>query len=666
MLRPRKMRFIEFTVLKNDMDAALEYLGKKAAIHFPKTERKSETPETQRIRVLIDRLCNAAFFLGIDVSQFDEDVSVPKEAEQILGEKLCSVIEEIENRQKETEKEDLRVRDTINEASAFSKMNVPFSELEQLSYLTLRLGRIDPKGIPELRETLGERAVVIPLESGNRVLAASSRKGRFALDSSLKKFSFEPISIPEDYKGIPSEMLTGLEEQLTHLDTELEKLNVEKEALRENVSADIKKLVSSWRMALAIEEIKARFTATENIYQFSGWIPADIAREIANGLLKITDGRIAIRSFLPEEVPSVANGSEKVPVSMKHGAFVKGFEVVVFSYGAPLYGTIDPTPIVAFFFTLMFGIMFGDMGQGFVLLLAGILTSKKGPKNLAKFVHFSTPLISVGIASMIMGFLAGSVFANEQLLVAPTRALTSALTGQPSDRILHILPMAEEGGSLIKLMYFFGFTISIGVILNSLGLLINIFNRCVLKKYEPAFFSKTGLAGLLMFWYAIFIALRIILGGSFVLPDFAGLLIPLSCIIFGPVIWRIITGKRPFFEHGLFLFIMEGFVEILETVSTYISNTVSFLRVGAFALSHAVFSFIIFYFTDRLAGSSISGTFSAALIIILGNAIILVLEGLIVAIQVMRLQYYEFFNKFFIETGVKFTPFRLKTNNMKV
>jgi V/A-type H+-transporting ATPase subunit I len=114
------------------------------------------------------------------------------------------------------------------------------------------------------------------------------------------------------------------------------------------------------------------------------------------------------------------------------------------------------------------------------------------------------------------------------------------------------------------------------------------------------------------------------------------------------------------------MFVMEGFVEILETVSTYISNTVSFLRVGAFALSHAVFSFMIFFFTDRLANSGITGTLSAALIMLFGNAIILVLEGLIVSIQVMRLQYYEFFSKFFIETGVKFAPFHLKTKNVKV
>jgi len=359
----------------------------------------------------------------------------------------------------------------------------------------------------------------------------------------------------------------------------------------------------------------------------------------------------------------VVNGSEKVPVSMKHGAFVKGFEGVVFSYGAPLYGTIDPTPLVAFFFTILFGIMFGDVGQGLVLLLLGLLITY-GPKKLKGFSKYGTPMIAVGISSMVMGLLSGSVFTNEDLLVAPTRAVTALITGQPMDRILHILPMAEEGGSLQKLLYFFGFTVGIGVILNSAGLLINIVNRCILKKYEEAFFSKTGLSGLILFWYAIFIALRVIFGGSFLLVDFAGLLIPVFCIFFGPLIWRIIARERPVLQHGLMAFIMEGFVEVLETVSSYVSNTVSFLRVGAFALSHAVLSFIVFNFYERLASSGIAGSFSALLIMIAGNVIIIVLEGMIVAIQVVRLQYYEFFNKFFIETGVEFAPFRFKSKKL--
>jgi len=661
MLRPRKMIFVELTVLKNDIDAVLEFLGKYGALHFPVSEKVNETPGAARVRQLIDRLRSAADFIRIDLPvDSDENISIPSEADEILLEKLCSAIEIIKNKQITLLGEKQRVCDTMNEAAAFSKMNAPFSELEQLSFLTLRIGRLDQKGQSELREDLGDRAVIIPLDSTNRVIAASSKKGRFALDSGLKKVSFEPITIPEDYKGIPSEMIKSLEDHLANIENELEKINKEKEQLSLDCANNFKHLALSLNMALTIEEIKSRFTATESMYHFSGWTPADMSNDIVKGLMDITNGRVAIRSYLPDEIPSVQDGSEKVPVSMKHGAFVKGFEGVVFSYGAPLYGTIDPTPLVAFFFTVLFGIMFGDVGQGFVLLLAGLLISK-GPKQLKRFSHFSTPLIAVSISSMVMGLLSGSFFTSEAIFVAPTRAITGFITGKPVDRFLHILPMAESGGSLTKLMYFFGFTVAIGVILNSAGLFINIINRCILKKYEAAFFSKTGLAGLLMFWYAIFIALRIILGGHFVWLDFAGLLIPVMCIFFGHAIWRLISGERPVLEHGLMTFIMEGFVEVLETVSSYVSNTVSFLRVGAFALSHAVLSFIVFRFYEQLANSSIAGSVSAIMIMIFGNVIIIVLEGMIVAIQVIRLQYYEFFNKFFIETGVEFAPFRFKS-----
>jgi len=310
--------------------------------------------------------------------------------------------------------------------------------------------------------------------------------------------------------------------------------------------------------------------------------------------------------------------------------------------------------------------MFGDVGQGFVLLLAGLLTSKHGLRSLAKVRHFSTPLIAVGTSSMIMGLLVGSVFTSEQLLVAPTRALTTAFLGYPMDRILTILPMAGHGGSVTKLFYFLGFTLSIGVIVNSLGLLINIVNRCAMKKYEGAFLTKTGLAGLVLFWYAVFIAIRCIAGGRFERYDFAGIFIPLLCIFFGPVIWRCITREKPILEHGFMMFVMEGFVELIETVSGYISNTVSFLRVGAFALSHAVLSYIVFRFTEDLVNmGNPLGSLSGILVFLSGNLIIIVLEGMIVAIQVVRLQYYEFFGKFFTETGIEFSPFRFRKSEIK-
>jgi V/A-type H+-transporting ATPase subunit I len=306
--------------------------------------------------------------------------------------------------------------------------------------------------------------------------------------------------------------------------------------------------------------------------------------------------------------------------------------------------------------------MFGDVGHGFVLLLLGILTSKHGIKALASFRHFSTPLIAVSIASMVMGLLVGSVFCDEELLTGPTMRITAALTGHPMDRILHILPMAEKGGSVIKLFYFFGFTIGIGVIMNSLGLFINIFNNFALKKYQAAIFSKTGLMGLVFFWYALSIGLRCIFGGRFESYDILGLAIPALFIALGPVLCRRITGKKPVLEHGLGEFFMEGFMEVWETASSYFSNTASFLRVGAFALSHAVLAYIVFYFTEHIVASLGGlGYLPAAFLMIIGNSIIIGLEGLVVAIQVLRLQYYEFFSKFFTERGVLFTPFRFRT-----
>ena len=664
MIRPRKMMFVDLSVLKSDIDIVLEYIGKKASIQFPDKESYADSQEMIRIKETIERLVSAGDFLGLEIDadtqwQSNDDVSIPNTASEEFVNKICGEIEVLKELEHKLFSEKQNIKETINEVKAFSRMNIPFSDFENLSYLTLRVGYFDAKDAVSLREALGKRAIIIPLDEENLFLAASSKKGRFALDTQLKKISFDPLPISRNSFGIPADIIKGLNEQFKNLEKELEEIKNNKEKFRVQMETEIKKYISSWRIAMIIEDVKTKFTETQSLFHFSGWTPSDMLPLLIKDLTQLTAGRIAISASSPEEVPSIKDGKEKVPVSLKHGAFVRGFEGVVFSYGAPLYGTIDPTPLVAFFFTLMFGIMFGDVGQGFVLLLLGILAgkSKTMPKNLAKF---STVLVSVGIASMVMGLLAGSVFANENALVKPTRFITEALTGKPMDRILHILPMAGHGGSITKLFYFFGFTIAIGVIVNSLGLIINIFNRCTLKKYKSAFFSKTGLAGLLLFWYALFLIIRVILGGKFELYDLIGFLTPVFFIFFREIIWRVIAGKKPVLRNNFLIFIIEGFAEILETVSTFFSNTLSFLRVGAFALAHAVFSFVIFFFTEEMARSGLSGAFSAALIMIIGNVIIIALEGLIVAIQVMRLQYYEFFNKFFIETGVEFAPFRFK------
>ncbi len=142
---------------------------------------------------------------------------------------------------------------------------------------------------------------------------------------------------------------------------------------------------------------------------------------------------------------------------------------------------------------------------------------------------------------------------------------------------------------------------------------------------------------------------------------FAALAVPLCALFFRELIVRLITGHRPLLKDGLFAFVMEGIVEILESAIYYVSNSVSFLRVAAFALAHTVLSTIVFLLSDMVGGAP-GGIAFRVLVILIGNSIIIVLEGLIVTIQVVRLQYYEFFSKFFNETGEEFSPFILRSS----
>lgn len=112
---------------------------------------------------------------------------------------------------------------------------------------------------------------------------------------------------------------------------------------------------------------------------------------------------------------------------------------------------------------------------------------------------------------------------------------------------------------------------------------------------------------------------------------------------------------RPWFPEGVGMYLMHGVIEMVDVVSGFFSNSMSFLRVGAFALSHAVLSFVVFTMTQFVGGyASLWGI----LVYVFGNGVIIFLEGLIVAIQAVRLQYYEFFSKFFTKSGSVFAPFR--------
>ncbi|MBR0033241.1 MAG: ATPase [Treponema sp.] len=654
MARTTPMRLIELMVLKQDICSVIEFLGKKGIFQFQSNRASSDDKSKSNSDFeILTALQEAKVFLNESDLQIDEDYlfscTHPSDEDRAAAKKFLDNVDELKKKEAHLQSELKRVKDANDEALSFSNLKVPFEQLDHLSFLSLRIGKIDPAVIDELKFAVGDRAVIIPLGNDNsRIMAAASKKARFALDSELKRFGFINMEIPEDFKGVPDDVLESLKRELSETEKTFEFFQEEKRNMAKAHEDMLKKLLATFAIGSQIIEKQNSLEATNLVYRLTGWIPEESCHEMMKKLDALTEGRIAIRVYEPYEIPSVINGTEKVPVKLKHGKLVSAFERLIFSYGSPAYGTIDPTPFVALFFTLLFGIMFGDAGQGFIFLLLGILMSLKVVK-IGGWNKFAPIFIAIGTSSMIMGLLTGEFFGNEEILKPVALAITG-LFGEPHSPILHLMP--DGSAHSIKTMFmFFGVTVGVGFIINSVGLVLNISNNFLMHRIPKALFGKNGVSGAIFFWYVVLMVIRIVVfGHSFCTADGIIIGITLFLTMFSEPIHRIMEHEKPVFENGLFAAVIEAIVELLETLIGYMSNSISFIRVGAFGLAHAVLGFIIATLSEMAGPAYLA-------VMLVGNAIVVVLEGMIVAIQVIRLQYYEFFSKFFNETGKEFKPF---------
>ena len=662
MARTAIMRLLELMVLKEDISKVIEYIGKAKCFQFDTEFNDCNTSISNQQKDVFDKLQLVRNFLDIDdVEDYGEDFSLPTEQDISRASQIIDAVEDLRKRETEATEEKKRLEDAYKEALSFANLKVPYSQLDHLSFLSLRIGKIDPKVYEDLAFSVGTRGIIIPLgEDKSKILAASSKKGRFALDSELKKFGFNALEIPENFKGIPDDVLSSMQIETEKAKELLESIQQERKNFADTHKDELISLLRHYSVGMQVQAVQDKLESTQLVYRITGWIPLANSRDVMNDLDELTEGRIAIRQFNPNEVPSVKSGREKVPVKLNHGKIVANFDRMIFSYGSPLYGTIDPTPFVAFFFTLLFGLMFGDAGQGLVFLILGILMTTKVIKKFPVLGSGFGPIfICIGISSTIMGILTGEFFGNGEVLEPVSRFLKGLFGDTSHGPILHLMPSAS---SIDKLFYFLIFTMGVGFIINSIGLVINIINNFSLGRIGKAIFSKTGICGTIFFWYVVYVAVKALVFKSPVgVFDFVVLGVCLLGIFFSEPLTHLVEGHRPILENGLVATLVEGVVELLEVVSSYLSNSVSFLRVGAFALAHAVLGYIIFTMTSLIqSNGGWGGTAGSIAVSIFGNLLVIVLEGMIVAIQVVRLQYYEFFSKFFTETGREFEPFEFK------
>ena len=330
----------------------------------------------------------------------------------------------------------------------------------------------------------------------------------------------------------------------------------------------------------------------------------------------------------PEEI----NKAVMPPTKLKNNIFSRPFEMIVRMYGLPSYYEIDPTPFLSITFFLMFGLMFGDIGQGLVYLLAGLLIMKKS--RVAGQI-----LERLGISSMIFGFIYGSLFGLEQTELP----WLPSLIGKPLDP-KNIMPILIMG-------------VVFGVVVLTVSYAIGILNRLKKKNIEEGIFGKNGLMGYIFFISLVLIGVCLV---KFInLPVWVPaltLVVSLLIMVFKQPITHLVIGKKPLIHGSAGSYFTESIFEGIETILNALSNAISFIRIGAFALNHAGLFLAFLVMSEVTTNLALK-----ILILVLGNVLILTLEGLVVLIQCLRLEYYEMFSKYFDGDGVEYNPIKINS-----
>ena len=378
----------------------------------------------------------------------------------------------------------------------------------------------------------------------------------------------------------------------------------------------------------SVHELYPYIAEINEKYLLSGFVKADEVDHY-KAIFKDLPSTIEVKD--PSEVPDL-----ECPTLLKHNWFAKPFEMFLGMYGVPKYTDFDPTGFMAFTYCLLFGIMFGDLGQGLVLFILGLVFEKKG--QIFGIIN------RCGITSMIFGFLFGSVFGYEELLNPVHQSLFGV-----REKLFDVMAQSSTMVLLIG-------AVAIGAVLILTTQCMNIVNRFKHHQLGDAIFSQNGIAGLVFYGGIVFaIVATMLLGWNVLNPVYLGIFIVLPVISFvmKEPLSNAVEHKTVKPEEGWGGYIAQSIFELIDVLLTFVTNSMSYLRVGGFVLSHAGMMLVVMTLVEMTGKAGVA-------VLIFGNIFVMVLEGLIVGIQTLRLEYYEMFSRYYDAGGVQFNALSAK------
>ena len=447
------------------------------------------------------------------------------------------------------------------------------------------------------------------------------------IDRIFARLYFEPVDI-EGMQGKPREYLAEMTKRVKALEKDIARINDRIKVCAGEHQDELLMMFSSLCRHHSYISIKNHACKYKRSFVLIGWIPSEYKGRIAEALKPIISVEVNFSDAKDE-------AKHAPPVKLKNHFFFRPFEYYTEMYGLPGYNELDPSWFIALTYTLLFGIMFADVGQGVALLIASIFMYKKMKMPLGAL------LIPCSISSTVFGFVFGSVFGFEEAL----NPLYHALFGW-EEKPIDVL----EGSTTMILIYS---AVGIGVILLIVAMMLNIISSLKRGDVGGALFGVNGVAGLVFYTALIAgLVLSLVLDIQIMNTAYILLLIvlPLLLVFMREPLSKLIRGEKNIFGGSIGSFIVDNLFEMFEVALSYVTNTMSFLRVGAFILVHAGMMKVVFV---------LAGMFSPVgyvITVIVGNIIVMALEALLVGIQVLRLEYYELFSRFYIGDGRKYEP----------
>lgn len=638
-----KMKFLSITGPKDDIDRVIDTYLSKYEIHLENA--LSELKTVKDLRPYIEtNPYKDAYQRAIELAELLPPGSQAGSRKKIPIQQAVGIVTEIGEQVKEfTEKEEAVVSEqtsyqqSLERILPFTGLNYDLSSILQFKYIKFRFGRISHeyynKFVSYVYDTI-DTVLYKCREDDEYVWLVYFVPETISnqIDAIYASMRFERFFLPDEYKGTPLDAIHFLEDKISALQSDIN-----------NIRKQMSELLASRQEVLlaALNELEI-FSTNFNVrklaactkqkvntfYILCGWMSN---RDAAAFQKEISDDEKTF-CIVEDDHNKIMS---KPPTKLQNPGLFKPFEMFIQMYGLPAYNEIDPTILIGITYSFLFGFMFGDVGQGMCLLFGGLLLYQLKKINLAAIIS------CCGFFSTIFGFLFGSVFGFENII--------QAVWLRPMEHMTN-LPFIGK----LNTVFIVAVSIGMGIIL--LTMVLNIINSIRFHDPEKTLFDTNGAAGLV--FYASLVLTIVLYMTNNPIPAAILLVImfglPLLVMFFKEPLTNLVEKKAKIMPKEKGMFVVQGFFELFEVLLSYFSNTLSFVRVGAFAVSHAAMMEVVLMLSGAEAGTP------NWLIVVLGNLFVCGMEGLIVGIQVLRLEYYELFSRFYRGNGRAFKPYGKK------